>query len=169
MTHFTVKLTKSATWLFKLKLSAAPSVHGDIFSQNTAGNCMVFTYLVHFTHWHLVGGRCSQDHLFRLARLKAVIYHECIASPQMVVWQLQPAQVRVMWPLRLSQCMDDCESLRFGLTNTNSQLVESQVADFTKTTVSRSLPLLGEKNKNVAQMFKAFFFYIYFLWEIICR
>lgn len=35
-----------------------------------------FTKLVHSTHRHLVGGGCSQDNLFRLARLKAVIYHE---------------------------------------------------------------------------------------------
>lgn len=36
---------------------------------------MIFTQSVHFAHWHLVGSGCSQDHLFRLARLKAVIFH----------------------------------------------------------------------------------------------
>lgn len=54
------------------------------------------------------GEDAAKDNLFRLARLKPVIYHECIASPQL-------SRVYVQWPLRLSQCMDDCELLQSGL------------------------------------------------------
>lgn len=61
-------------------------------TMNTAGDCTVFTKLVHFTHRHLVGGGCRQDNLFILARLKAVIYQECEAPLQMAVWLLQPTR-----------------------------------------------------------------------------
>lgn len=61
-------------------------------TMNTAGDCSVFTKLVHFTHRHLVGGGCRQDNLFMLARLKAVIYQACEAPLQMAVWLLQPTR-----------------------------------------------------------------------------
>lgn len=61
-------------------------------TMTTAGDCTVFTKLVHFTHRHLVGGGSRQDNLFILARLKAVIYQECEAPLQMAVWLLQPTR-----------------------------------------------------------------------------
>lgn len=74
-------------------------------------------------------GRCSQDNLFRLAQLKAVIYHECIAS-QMAVWLHQPTRVEVQWPLRL------CETSVYGrlwISAVWSKDMAGHV-DFTKTT-----------------------------------
>ena len=80
-------------------------------AMNTAGDCMCFfTKLVHSTHRHLVRGGCSQDNLFRLARLKAVIYHERYSPSSDGI----PTAAAVQRPLRLSPRMDHCDSLQSG-------------------------------------------------------